>query len=403
LTIYFLLFAGLLAVIALLIILPPLWRQAPIEDDDTARRNLAIARQRLAELNEQLQVGVLPQADYDSQRAELELALNDDLATSQPRTAKPAGRWLVYLLLIALPAVSAGLYALLGNFQALDPTPEMLGTQAGTPSLADIEKMVAKLAARMEANPDDAEGWMMLGKSYKYLHQYPKAVDAFKEAYHLLGDKPDIMLLYADALAYANNGQLAGQPAELIFKALSLEPDNISALWLGGMAKAQAGDAEAAAQLWRKLAGLLPPGSQEQQEVQGLLAKVENRPELPTPQAQKTDAAITVSVSLAPELQNKAQASDTVFIYAQALSGPKMPLAIVRKTVADLPLTVTLTDAQAMMPAMNLSKFAEVKLLARISKSGAATAQAGDLLGSIESVPVADQTRHTLIINGVVK
>jgi cytochrome c-type biogenesis protein CcmH len=106
-----------------------------------------------------------------------------------------------------------------------------------------------------------------------------------------------------------------------------------------------------------------------------------------------------VQVSLAPELQTAVAPTDTLFIYAQAVSGPKMPLAIVRKQVADLPLTVTLTDAQAMMPNMKLSNFAEVKLLARISKSGNAMAQPGDLIGTIESVATGDQTRHSLVIN----
>lgn len=395
-----------MAVIALLIILPPLWRQPLIAEDDAAQRNLAIARQRLEELKGLLQAGALSPADYDSQRAELELGLSDDWAASKPQPAKPAGRWLVYWLVVAVPLVSAGLYAELGNFQAIDPTPEMLGVQEAAPGLADIEKMVSKLAARMQANPNDAEGWMMLGKSYKYLRQYPKAAEAFGQAYRLLGDKPELMLLYADALAFANDGQLAGKPAQLVDKALALESENISALWLGGMAKAQAGDMQAAALRWRKLVGLLPPGSQEQQEVQGLLAKAENRPASTEPPAQtqaSQQAAINVKVSLAPELRDKVQASDIVFVYAQAASGPKMPLAIVRKTVAHLPLTVTLTDAQAMMPNMRLSNFAEVKLLARITQSGAAIAQAGDLLGSIDSVAVTDQTSHSLLINGVVK
>ncbi len=392
--------------LALAFILPPLWRQPPVADDDAGQRNLTIARQRLNELNEQLQAGALTQADYDSQRGELELALSDDLAADKPPSAKPAGRWLAYGLVLVIPLVSAGLYARLGSFQAVEPTPEMLGVQPSAPSLADIEKMVGKLAARMQANPDDAEGWLMLGKSYKYLQQFPKAAEAFQQAYRLLGDQPEVMLLYADALAYANDEQLVGKPAALIAKVLALQPDNISALWLSGRAKAQAGDTAAAARLWRKLAGLLPPGSPEQQEVQDMLAQIESSPNAARPssgaQTGQT-ASITVQVSLAPELQKKAQPSASVFIYAQALSGSKMPLAIVRKTVADLPLTVTLSDAQAMMPSLKLSDFAAVKLLARVTQSGAAIAQAGDLVGSIESIAVGDHTHPTLLINGVVK
>ncbi len=392
--------------VALAIILPPLWRQPPILDDDADERNLTIARQRLRELDDCVQAGALSQADYASQRSELELTLSDDLAVGKPPSAKPAGRWLAYCLVLAIPLVSAGLYAQLGHFQAIEPTPAMLGSPASTPSLADIENMVGKLALRMQANPDDSQGWLMLGKSYKHLQQHAKAAEAFRQAYRLLGEQADVLLLYADALALVNNGQLAGEPADLIAKALKLEPQNASALWLAGMAKAQAGDSTAAAGIWQKLAGLLPPGSPEQQEVHGLLAQIGAAPNTASPasEAQTRQAAsIRIHVSLAPELRNRSRPGDSVFIYAQALSGAKMPLAIVHKTVANLPLTVTLSDAQAMMPHLKLSNFAEVKLLARVTQSGAAAAQAGDLLGSIDVVAVTDKTPHTLVIDTVVE
>ena len=273
--------------------------------------------------------------------------------------------------------------------------------------------MVEKLAERMKTHADDAEGWTMLGKSYKYLQQFPKAAEAFGKAYALLGEQSEIMLLYADALAFANNEQMDGKPAELVFKVLAREPDNVTALWYGGMAKAQAGEAEEGVKLWRKLLMILPPNSQAQQEVQTLLSKLEASVPggVPASAPDKTAAAtastaavaLTINVSLAPELQSAVAANDTVFVYAQAISGPKMPLAIVRKQVSDLPLTVTLTDAQAMMPAMKLSNFAEVKLLARVSKSGEAITQAGDLLGSVESAATSDKTSHSIVINSRVK
>jgi cytochrome c-type biogenesis protein CcmH len=190
---------------------------------------------------------------------------------------------------------------------------------------------------------------------------------------------------------------------------LALEPDNMTALWLGGMAKAQQGDTVTAKKLWKKLDALLPPGSDAQQEIQGLLAKIESespqaaaQPEA-TQQANVPGLAIDVHVSLAPELQKSTSPGDTVFIYAQALSGPKMPLAIVRKQVSDLPLTVSLNDTMAMMPNMKLSNFANVKLLARVSKSGNAISQPGDLIGVIEQVALADKKNHTIVINGQVK
>jgi cytochrome c-type biogenesis protein CcmH len=219
------------------------------------------------------------------------------------------------------------------------------------------------------------------------------------------------MLLYADALANVNDKNMAGKPTELVNKALALEPDNLNALWLGGMAKAQQGDAPTAIKLWKKLAESLPPGSEPRQEIESLLTRIaDNTPKTPTQsqsepvqEGKVSDLAVSIQVSLAPELLKSTSPEETVFIYAQALSGPKMPLAIVRKQVSNLPLTVSLNDSMAMMPNMKLSNFANVKLLARISKSGNAMTQPGDLIGAIDQVALTDKKPHKIIINGSVK
>jgi cytochrome c-type biogenesis protein CcmH len=405
----FLLIVSVLILIAFLLILPPLWRKQTVQAADLDQRNIQIAQHRLAELKENRRLGGLSQAQYEEQLADLEQALSDDLdIKSHVSSAKSQGRWVVYLLVLGIPLLAGSLYLSLGNYQAISHSAEM-AVDPDTLKLAEINKMVEGLAEKMKNNPDDAQGWLMLGRSYKFQQQYSKAVDAFANAYRLLGDQAEVMLLYADAIAYANDKNLAGKPAELIFKALALEPDNMNALWLGGMTKMQQGDAVAAIKLWKKLAALLPPGSDSQKEIQDLLTKIESE----SPQAMaKSEAAqqanapgvaINVQVSLAPELQKSASSGDTVFIYAQALSGPKMPLAIVRKQVFDLPLTVSLNDTMAMMPNMKLSNFQNVKLLARISKSGNAISQPGDLIGVIDQVALADKGNHKIVINGQVK
>ncbi|MDD2723205.1 MAG: c-type cytochrome biogenesis protein CcmI [Methylovulum sp.] len=409
----FWLLVGLLILIALAIILPPLWRQRTVLAADMDTRNIVIAKTRLAELKDQLQSGALTQAQYEDQRTELELALADDLDITTANATPAQGRWLAYVLAMLLPLSALALYAGLGTYQAITPTPEMLGAaQPATPNVEDINKMVAKLAGRMKTNPTDAEGWTMLGKSYKYLQQFPKAADAFAKAYALLGEQSEIMLLYADALAFANNEQMAGKPAELVFKVLAHEPDNITALWYGGMAKAQTGEAAEGVKLWRKLLTLLPPDSPAQQEVKTLLSKLEaaapggvagGAPTETVTAAQAPPIALEIQVSLAPELQASVTPNDTVFIYAQALTGSRVPLAIIRKQVSDLPLTVTLTDALAMMPNMKLSNFADVKLLARVSKSGNAMSQPGDLIGTVESAATSDKNNHAIVINSQVK
>jgi cytochrome c-type biogenesis protein CcmH len=405
----FLLIVSVLILIAFLLILPPLWRKQAVQDADLDQRNILIAQHRLAELKENRRSGGLSQAQYEEQLADLEQALSDDLEIkSHVIPAQSQGRWVVYVLVLGVPLLAGSLYLGLGNYQAISHSAEM-AVDPDTIKLAEINKMVDGLAEKMKNNPDDAQGWLMLGRSYKVLDQFPKAVDAFANAYRLLGDQAEVMLLYADAIAYLNDKNLAGKPTELVFKALSLEPDNLTALWLGGMAKAQQGDAATAIKLWKKLAALLPPGSDSQQEIQGLLAKIESealqasaQPEA-TQQGNVPSVAIDVQVSLAPELQKSASPGDTVFIYAQALTGPKMPLAIVRKQVSDLPLTVSLNNSMAMMPNMKLSNFANVKLLARISKSGNAISQSGDLIGVIDQVAIADKGNHKIVINGQVK
>lgn len=391
---------SLLVLTAFLIILPPLWRKREVAAADLDQRNIVIARQRLDELQEQLQSGALTRTQYEEQRAELEAALSDDLEIqSHVKASGAQGRWMVFVLVPLLPLAALTLYAGLGNYPSLSQS----AATSTMPGPEEIDRMVAGLAERMKSNPDDAQGWLMLGRSYKYLQRYPEAAEAFAQAHRLLGDQPEVLLSYADALAMASDGRLSGKPAELVFKALELEPENMTGLWLGGMARAEAGDVASALQMWRKLEALLPPGSEAQKEIQTLMANVESRMPGADRQAEAVAPGIDVEVSLSPELQAATRPEHTVFIYAQALSGPQMPLAIVRKQVSDLPLTVNLNDSMAMMPAMKLSRFEQVKLIARISKSGKATQEPGDLIGVIEPVALADRSVNKITIDSEVK
>ena len=403
----FLLLVGVLIVIAFLFILPPLWRKQSDLNVDLDQRNVKIAQHRLAELKENLRSGGLNQTQYDEQLADLEQALSDDLdIQSKVNLVSKQSHWIIYVLVIVMPFLAGTLYWSLGNFQAVSHSAEM-AIDPDVIKVAQINKMVNGLAEKLKNNPDDAQGWLMLGRSYNVLEQHALALDAFANAYRLLGDQTEILLLYADALGYVNDRNLTGKPSELISKALALEPENMKALWLAGMAKAQQGDADTAMKLWKKLEALLPPGSEYQQEIQSLLAQLKSETATvatqPETVATTSSVSITVQVSLAPELIESAAATDTVFVYAQALSGPKMPLAIARKQVSDLPITVSLNDTMAMMPTMKLSNFSEVKLLARVSKSGNAMAQAGDLIGSINQVVVSDKNTQHIIINDLVK
>ena len=408
----FFVIVGVLILIAFLFVLPPLWRKQTVQEAyDIDQRNILIAQHRLQELKDNKLKGDLTEEQYNEQLADLEQALSDDLdIKSQVTPLYNQGRWVVFVVVLTIPLLASWLYADLGNYPAVSHSAEM-AADPDKLKFAEINKMVTRLAEKMQNNPDDAQGWLMLGRSYTAMEEFPKAVAALANAYRLLGDKPEVMLLYADALAYVNDKNLTGKPAELVFKALALEPDNMNALWLGGMAKAQQGDTVEAAKLWKKLESLLPAGSDSQKEVQDLLSKLASEsPEAmaevqsqttqtaKVPDSANSTATIKVEVSLTPGLQNKYQATDTVFIYAQAVSGPKMPLAIVRKQVSDLPLTVSLDDTLAMMPTMKLSNFSQVRLLARLSKSGNAITQPDDLIGAIEQVDLSDKNTHKIVI-----
>jgi cytochrome c-type biogenesis protein CcmH len=403
--------------IALLIILPPLWRTPAqtIADDDLDQRNINIARDRLVELKANKASGGISQDQYDEQVAELELALNEDLELAKPLVVHQSqGRWLIYVLMGVVPLLSVGLYGTLGNFQAIDhvidPTQMAQSdqTDTGMPSPEAINQMVAKLAGKLKAEPNNLEGWMMLGRSYKALELYGESVDAFAHAYQLAGEKAEVMLPYAEVLALANKGSWSGKPQELVMTVLSKESENPTALWFAAMFNAQQGDKKTALTYLKKLETVLPADSPDKQQIHEIIVNTEGQPNSPateknTTPNQKAEDSVTVQVSLAEDLRAEANPGDTVFIYAQALSGPKMPLAIIRKRVSELPLSVSLSDADSMMPNMKLSNFKDVRLLARISKSGNAMPQSGDLIGTDEHVNLAISESHKIVINDRVK
>lgn len=397
-TLFWIIVAGLVLV-ALAIIIPPLFKVRTLHDEDHQQRNIKIARQRLVELKQQLQEGVLSQTLFDEQYSELQLMLNDDLeAVSVPKSAGNQGRWVIPMLVLLLPVMSVLLYLVLGETNALQKA-ELQATE--TKAAANVSAMIEKLQQRLNQQPDDVEGWKMLGRSYSYLQQYQKAVDVFAQLYRRLPEDIDLMLQYANNLAMVNGGSMAGEPAQLIAQVLQREPENANALWLGGVAKAEEGNFAEAKQLWQKLASILPQNSESLPQVQQMLLAVEAELAKNTPIAPRID--IHVQVDIEPALRAKMKPETTVFIYAQAINGPKMPLAIVRKQLADLPAEIILNDSMAMQSATRLGEYQQLRILARVSQSGQAMSTPGDLIGSTEfSQPFANHVA-TVLINQEVK
>ncbi len=413
--IVFWIFAALMVAAALLLLVPALLGRKQVHDLDRNQQNVVIARERLQELEGEYGRGVLSEADYEQAKRELEQALLIDVEeTTEATTATPvtAARGTVIWVALGVPLLAVLLYLQLGTPSALQPQvpgAASPGHAGGDTSTATMEQLVAGLAAKLQEEPQNAEGWFMLGRSYMSLGRYTEAANAFKQVLNLVGEEPAVMLRYADALAMAHGGKIAGEPFEMIKRALELKPDDTTGLWLAGLGYEELGQYEQAVQHWRKLEAIVQNDPAAQNEVRTLIARAEQKlgravtvETTPAKPATASSVALTVTISLDATLQDKVAADDTVFIYARAVEGPPMPLAAVRKQVRDLPLTVTLDDSMAMMPQLKLSNFSAVRVGARISKSGAPRAQSGDLQGEISPVNTDNKATIQLRIDQVV-
>ncbi len=410
--IVFWIFAALMLAAALLLLVPALLGRKQVRDLDRNQQNVAIARERMKELEAEYGRGTLSETDYEQAKRELEQALLHDVEeTAEPVTISPAtaARGALLWVVLGVPLATVLLYLQLGTPNAMQPQVQSAAPQGhagGDSTAATMEQLVAGLAEKLQEEPENAEGWFMLGRSYMSMGRYSEAANAFKRVHDLVGDEPAVMLRYADALAMAQGGKIAGEPFEFIKRALELKPDDTTGLWLAGLGYEEQGQYEQAVQHWRKLETMMQDDPASQNEVRNLIARAEQKlgravtvETAPAKPVAASSVALKVTVSLDAALQDKVSAEDTVFIFARAMEGPPMPLAAVRKQVRDLPLTVTLDDSMAMMPQMKLSNYAKVLVGARISKSGTAKAESGDLTGEIENVATNTADQITLTIS----
>jgi cytochrome c-type biogenesis protein CcmH len=376
-------------------------------------------RKQLQQLAELHAGGALGDAAYQESRAKLERRLVDAvMSTPGAAAAAPSARVpakLLSLLAVAVLVIAAAGYWWTGSPERVAeavPANEGASAPAGQPHAMSFEQIAAmadKLAERLKVQPDDAEGWAMLARSYAVLGRNPEAVDAYKKATALNGEDASLLADYADALAVQNKHSLNGEPAKLIARALKLDPDNPKALSLAGTEAFDRKDYAAAAKHWERVVQVGPADSALVQQAKGSAAEARELGKLPAlslapPAAAAAPASASVSgnVMLAPALAKQASPGDTVFVFARAAEGGAMPLAVLRKQVKDLPLDFKLDDSLAMAPTAKLSGAAKVIVSARVSKSGDAIPQAGDLSG--QSAPVAVGASGLRIeINTVVK
>ena len=403
---------------ALFVVLRPLFRRSTERNVDANAAKVDVYRNRLEEMEAEVASGVMSGADAEAAHTELARALVQETDTVSDAVVdrqdhKPHHWWLAGVIAVLVPFIAVSLYLWLGTPDLINSRAPVHGGGAGDVAhTASIEAMVKRLAGRLEQNPDDPEGWMMLVNSYMTLGRHADALKAIERLYQITGDQPLVLVRYADILATVKGGDLSGQPSELIQKALKLDPENAMGLWLAGMAAAQSGDPGFAIDYWQRLLPLIATDQASQKEVSDLIAQARGQmgagAETPLSEPRPVTGAIdaveavkgtlAVRVEVAPGLNHELKPDDALFIVAKGVNGPPMPVAVIRKTAADLPLEITMDDNNSMMPSMKLTAFAQLELSARISQSGNALPQSGDLVSSPVIVTPGQDDPVTLLI-----
>ena len=379
------LFAVLAALLAALPVAWLFWPARRARQVSAREANISIYRDQLRELDADLAAGKIAREDYDRSRRELESRLLEDVTAAEP--AAPARRSaLPWAAGVAIPLLAAGVYFAVGSPRMIERAAEHAVTAQ------QIEAMVERLAAKLRENPDDADGWHLLGRSYSALGRYQEAADAYARAATKAPRDAQLLADFADALAMARGQSMLGEPEKLVQRALQIDPNNLKALALLGTAAFERKDFAAAASTWQRMLPLVPADSEDARSIQANIDEA---------LALKGGRVLRGEVRLAEKLKGRASPDDLVFVFARAVDGPPMPLAVLRKRVRDLPLSFALDDTMAMAPSARLSSYPRVVISARVSKTGVANPQPGDLQGA--SAPVAnDASGVRVVIDSVV-
>jgi cytochrome c-type biogenesis protein CcmH len=391
--------AALLSLAALALLLPPLLRGPRVPALTAQGSNLAVLRDQLRELDADLARGILGPDQHAAARAELERRVLEEAEGPPARAgqARSGGTRVALALALALPAAAAALYAWLGNPAALDPVKRMGMTAEEADNRRKMIELANKLALRMQEKPDDSRGWVMLGRAWQSVGRFPDSVRAYERAVSLAPEDDEVLLEYAEAAALAQDGRLEGKPLLAVSQVLKRQPGNQKALAMAGSAALQNNDWKQAIALLERLRRLIPGDTDFSKAVEAGIAEARAELSKPAPgNSVAASASVAGRVELSAALAGRAAPDDTVFIFARAAEGPRMPLAIVRKRVKDLPAAFTLDDSMAMAPGMNLSAFPKVVVGARISKSGNAASQSGDLEGG--SAPMAPGASGVVVV-----
>jgi cytochrome c-type biogenesis protein CcmH len=361
----------------------------PVTQASQANANAKVYRDQILDLDREHDSGHISDQEWQQSRDELSLRLLEDTsAVDDPaaKTEKPA-IWTAVVLAVALPLGSMGMYMWVGQPEALNPlalkTPDQVDPK-------DLAKMAQTLAEKLKDKPDNLQGWVMLGRTYRTLENFDAALRAYDSALKLSADD-DLKLERIEVIAMQRQGQFEGEPWNVIREVLQRDPQHFGALLTAGSASYAEGKFADALKYWEQARKPLDANNPDLEGLESAIATVRERLGMPPAKAAPAAASglnVTGQVNLSASLKSKASPNDVVFIYATPANGDRMPLAIFKTTVSQLPFNFTLDDSTAMAPDRKLSAAGEVMVKVRVTKSGNAMPQSGDLSGSLGPVKV---------------
>ena len=392
------------AIVLVLLVLAALFRpffwKTTVHHASRQQLNAAIYKEEIAKLEKERSEGLIDGATYEISHAEMRQRLFQDTSEDDGVAVLGSPKKTIIALTIFIPVIAAAMYFWLGSAQQIAD-----GGAKQQVAQQDVEKMVAGLAAKMEQDPSNLKGWAMLARSYKVMGRPKDAEKAYDRAGSYLDTDPQLLADYADVSASNANGSFEGKPQAIINRALKADPNNMMALWLAGTADYNRGDYKGAVQVWGRLAKLLPADSEDMKMIQGSIMEARGKANLPpeplvsqatSPVAAVSGKNINGTVEINPDLKSRIKPDYIVMVIARA-PGARMPVAIMRGKAADLPLRFVLNDALAMTPDALISNLSEATIEVRISKSGQAKAEPGDLYSEIQTVKVGTNNLKVVV------
>lgn len=384
--------AFLLLVLVLLLLLRPFIFPGKTHSTSRRQMNVSIYREELDKLEAESQSGLMDEQSYALAHAELRQRLFQDTNEEDDKSFSKSPKITILGILIFVLILSSGLYFVLGDAtRVAQKNAEKPVTQEA------VERMVTEFAQKMEKDPQNLKGWVMLARSYRILGRNQEAEKAYARAGDFVNSDPQLLADYADVIATNTNGDFSGKPMQLINQALKLDPNNLLALWLSGSASFSTQNYKVAVQTWEKLNSLLPAQSDESRAIQASIAEAREKGHLPaSAPLVMSDKAVSGIVEVAADLQSKIKPGDILMVIARK-PGERMPVAVLKTDVTKFPMSFALNDALAMNPQMPISQLPEVSVEVRISKTGMAKAETGDLISQPKIVTVGTSKVRLLI------